>query len=97
MKINSAGIYNNRGLVPNRANNTAPPKNPEAGSKQASSKPQQAQKIDFSKLVENMNRLSTAELNQINKLFGQVDLEALTKSGNGKVDDRPGQLVDIVV
>lgn len=97
MRVDSVGIYNNRGFVQNKANNVVPRKSVKSEKSQTASKPQKAQKLDFSKLAENINQLSSAELNQINKLFGQVDLSALKGADNSKVDDRPGQLVDIVV
>ncbi len=97
MRVDSVGIYNNRGLVQNKANNNVPPKSVGKAKTQPAAEPQRAQKLDFTKLAENINQLSSAELNQINKLFGQVDLDALKGADNSKVDDSPGQFVDIIV
>ena len=97
MRVDSAGIYNSRGLVQNRPNNVNPQK---SGGVAKTSKPtttEKTQKFVMPKLAESLNQLSSAELNQINKLFGQVDLSSLSGTDNSTVEDRPGRLVDIVV
>lgn len=97
MRVESVGVYNNRGLVQNKAKTEVPPKDVKAENTQPSTETQTAQKLNFSKLAENINQLSSAELNQINKLFGQVDLNSLSSDSKKSIDQGPGQFVDIVV
>ena len=97
MRVDSTGIYNSRGLVQNRPKNLIPQRNTEVNKAQATGKADKPQKFVLPKLAENLNQLSSAELNQINKLFGQVDLSSLNTTDKAKLDDRPGQIIDIVV
>jgi hypothetical protein len=96
MRIDSTGIYNNKGLVQN--------KNGKNGlSKSAAIKNNiAANKLDFQRMMSSSKttetgQLSTAESSQIKQLFGQFDVSALKNVNNSNLDDGPGQFVDIVI
>lgn len=97
MRVDSIGIYNNRGFIQARTVNSPPARDGKVGEGQTNNQPQPSRKSTISRIAESLNQLSQAELQQINELFGQINLSALGKSDNIPGDSRPGQLVDIVI
>ena len=98
MRIDSIGMYDNRGLVPNK-------NFPEATgniNKTKAAKP--AAKTDVTRKVVLANKqaltdtLSIDESSQIKQLFGKFDLNALSQSAKpSEIDSRPGRFIDITV
>lgn len=98
MRIDSAGIYTNRGLIQGKA---FPPKTDQMqGIKSTEAKNQSVQTQKTSKPWQPVNfcSLSAEESAKISHLFGQFDPSALSlpKSVSG-MDKRPGIFVDIMV
>ena len=98
MRVDSVGIYNDRGLVPNR-NLPGIPENinkPRATGSDIQIKA--GQKLSIPSETKAVNLLSSDESAQIRRLFGQFDLAAISRSGKAtEVDTRPGRFVDITV
>lgn len=106
MKIESVGIYNNRGLLPGKANPEISRKAAETTKIIKSGELKSQQKVTSSIKPEVFSQLSSAESTQIKKLFGQFDLTTLSQEGrlspsNSKkvsnIDERPGRFIDIIV
>jgi hypothetical protein len=96
MRIDSIGIYNNKGLVQNKNGKNGLPKSAAIQNNIAANKPDFQQVMSSSKTAET-GRLSAAESSQIKQLFGQFDVSALKNINNSNLDDGPGQFIDIVV
>lgn len=97
MRIDSAGIYTNRGLIQGKAFPEKP--NQMQGIKSTDVKNQtvQTQKISKPWQPVDFSSLSAEESAKISHLFGQFDPSALSlpKSVSG-MDMRPGIFVDII-
>ncbi len=98
MRIDSAGIYTNRGLIQGKAFPAKP--NQMQGIKPTEVKNQSVQTQKTSKPWQpvDFSSLSSEESAKISHLFGQFDPSALSlpESVSG-MDKRPGIFVDIVV
>ncbi|MCP4583198.1 MAG: hypothetical protein GY839_16440 [candidate division Zixibacteria bacterium] len=98
MRIDSIGMYNNRGLVPSKsfpkaAGNVSKPKAAEPTAQAGA-----IQKVAVANKQAIMDTLSIDESAQIRQLFGKFDLEALSQSAKSSdVDSRPGRFIDITV
>jgi hypothetical protein len=98
MRIDSTGLYNNRGLTPGKPKVQTPSKTAEPARVIKKSELQSQQKVVSSFKPELLAQLSLEESDQIKKLFGQFDLATLSGSKNtNDIDDSPGQFVDIIV
>ena len=98
MRIDSTGLYNNRGLLPGKANAESSRRAAEPAKVIKKSELKSQQKVVSSFKPELFAQLSLEESDQIKKLFGQFDLATLSGSKKADdIDDRPGQFVDIIV
>jgi hypothetical protein len=96
MRIDSVGLYNNRGLVQNKNARNAMAKNVAAQNKIAAQS-EFKQTLSSAKATTATDQLTAAESSQIKQLFGQFDSSALKDVNNRNLDDSPGQFIDIVV
>jgi len=90
MRIDSTGIYTSTGqpgrILPGKTESVKP------GSSTQDIKKQETPSKNFASL------LSEAETSQLTKLFGKFDANELSNSAPVEPeDDRPGQIIDILV
>jgi len=95
MRIDSVGIYNNRGLVQNKGNqgiaNITKPNTKNI-------KPESLQKTSMTGKLQSTKLLSAAESAQIKQLFGKFNLSELSQTNKTpEIENRPGQFIDIIV
>jgi len=96
MRIDSIGIYNNRGLIQNKSNSVASAKSTVVNKTAQTEQTTAVFKIASKEAVASSN-LSEAESSQIKQLFGQFDVSALNQVNGRKSNDGPGQFIDITV
>jgi hypothetical protein len=95
MRIDSVGIYNNRGLIQNKSNQGAANT---AKTDIKNIKSQLLQQTGATGQLSSTKLLSTAESAQIKHLFGKFNLSELSQTDkNPGLDNRPGQFIDIVI
>jgi hypothetical protein len=95
MRIDSVGIYNNRGLIQNKSNQgSANAAKPDA----RNIKSRTLQKTSKTNTMQPAKLLSSAETAQIKELFGKFNLSELSQTNKApEIENRPGQFIDIVV
>jgi hypothetical protein len=95
MRIDSVGIYNNRGLIQDKSNQKSININkPDT----KNIKPEISPKTTMTGQVQPAKLLSSAETAQIKQLFGKFKLSELSQTNKiPDIGNRPGQFIDIVV
>jgi len=95
MRIDSVGIYNNRGLIQNKSNQgIADITKPDA----KNIKLETLQKTSMAGKLQSTRLLSAAESAQIKQLFGKFNISELSQTNKiPEIENRPGQFIDIVV
>ena len=92
MRIDSVGIYNNRGLIQNKSNQGI------ANVNKPNAKNIKPETLQSTGRLQSAKLLSAAESAQIKQLFGKFNLSELSQTGNTKdIENRPGQFIDIVI